>query len=163
MKAGRKRPAFFRFGSSLGANGWAVSDAQQFSTDFRGAAFVTEPLCLGDVGPPTIHSRRKGLPMRKLFLAGAAAMVVAATPAAARDGSGYIGLEGGVLFPKDQDIDAAINFSDPTVTDVLTNNVAQLDFNSGYDLDRMGGYDFGMFRVEGEVGYKHANNDNIEL
>ena len=42
--------------------------------------------------------------MRKYLLAAAAAVAVA-TPAAARDGSGYFGIEGGILFPKDQDAD----------------------------------------------------------
>src|SRR4051794_25143634 len=179
MKAGRKRPAFFRFGSSLGANGWAVSDAQQFSTDFRGAAFVTEPLCLGDVGPPTIHSRRKGLPMRKLFLAGAAAMVVAATPAAAADGSGYIGLEGGVLFPKDQDVDLNVDYTTTNATvpaggtlptgipagpaSTTFDNAFGVDYKTGFDIDLIGGYDFGMFRVEGELGYKKANAAALEI
>ena len=83
--------------------------------------------------------------MRKLWLATAAAVAVVATPAAARDGSGYIGLEGGVLFPKDQDIDAVVDFEDNTdVADVVADNVAGLDFNTGYDLDLVGGYDFGM-------------------
>ena len=36
--------------------------------------------------------------MRKYLLA-AAAVVAIATPAAARDGAGYVGIEGGVLFP----------------------------------------------------------------
>ena len=74
--------------------------------------------------------------MRKLWLATAAAVAVVATPAAARDGSGYIGLEGGVLFPKDQDIDAVVDFTDNTdVDDIVADNVAGLDFNTGYDID----------------------------
>ena len=43
--------------------------------------------------------------MRKYLLAAAAAAVFA-TPAMARDGSGYVGIEGGVLFPKKQHVDA---------------------------------------------------------
>ena len=39
--------------------------------------------------------------MRKLLLAAAATVAIAA-PAAARDGSGYVGIEGGILFPKSQ-------------------------------------------------------------
>ena len=37
--------------------------------------------------------------MRKYLLAATAALVFA-TPAAARDGSPYVGIEGGILFPK---------------------------------------------------------------
>ena len=29
-------------------------------------------------------------------------------------------------------------------------------YKAGYDVDLRGGYDFGMFRLEGELGYKHA-------
>jgi hypothetical protein len=39
--------------------------------------------------------------MGKLLLASAATLAIA-TPAAARDGSGYIGIEGGILFPQSQ-------------------------------------------------------------
>jgi len=61
VEAGRLRPAFFRFGSSLAPNGSTVSAAPQFSADLRGAAFVMEPLCLTAVGAAPTHSE-KGLP-----------------------------------------------------------------------------------------------------
>ena len=48
--------------------------------------------------------------MKKLLLAGAAALVVA-TPAVARDNSPYVGIEGGVLFPKKQTISGNIDFT----------------------------------------------------
>src|SRR6266550_1617964 len=98
--------------------------------------------------------------MRKYLLAAAAAAVFS-TPAMARDGSGYIGLEGGVLFPKSQHLDANIDFTDPTVTDVTFNNVARVKNKTGYDVDLIGGYDFGMFRLEGELGYKRAKLKNV--
>ena len=31
----------------------------------------------------------------------------------------------------------------------------------GYDVDFRGGYDFGMFRLEGELAYKHANRQEL--
>ncbi|HEY6868837.1 MAG TPA: hypothetical protein VI199_03670, partial [Novosphingobium sp.] len=40
--------------------------------------------------------------MRTFLLATAAAVALVATPAAARDGSGYVGIDGGVMFPKSQ-------------------------------------------------------------
>ena len=44
--------------------------------------------------------------MQKYLMATAAiAAVATATPATARDGSGYIGLEVGALFPQDNDAD----------------------------------------------------------
>ena len=48
--------------------------------------------------------------MRKYLLAAAAAAAIA-SPAMARDGSGYVGIEGGILFPKDQDADLFVDFT----------------------------------------------------
>ena len=48
--------------------------------------------------------------MYKYLLAAVAAAAIA-SPAVARDGSGYVGLEGGVLFPQKQDIDGAVDFT----------------------------------------------------
>jgi opacity protein-like surface antigen len=98
--------------------------------------------------------------MKKYFLA-AAAVAAIATPAAARDGSGYIGVEGGALFPKSQNVDASIDYTNPAVPDVTGSRVGQIDLKTGYDLDLIGGYDFGMFRLEGELGYKHSKADNL--
>jgi opacity protein-like surface antigen len=100
--------------------------------------------------------------MRRLLLATAAAVVIA-TPAAAKDNSGYIGLEGGILFPQKQDIDASIDFTDPLVTDVTFDDVARIKYKKGYDVDLIGGYDFGMFRVEGELGYKRAKTKSLQI
>ena len=100
--------------------------------------------------------------MRKYLLAAVAAAAFA-TPAMAEDGSGYVGIEGGALFPKKQHVDANIDFTDPTVTDVTFNNVARIKNKTGYDVDLIGGYDFGMFRLEGELGYKHAKLKNITV
>ncbi|HEX6071466.1 MAG TPA: flagellar motor protein MotB, partial [Sphingomicrobium sp.] len=70
--------------------------------------------------------------MRKLYLVSAAALAVVATPAAARDGSGYVGLEGGVLFPRDSSI--AID-TDPTDDTNLFDTGIDVDYKTGYDLD----------------------------
>ena len=100
--------------------------------------------------------------MRNCVLAAAAAAIFA-TPAAARDGSPYVGLEGGVLFPKRQHLDANIDFTDPTVTDVTFTNVGRVKNKTGYDVDAIAGYDFGMFRLEGELGYKRAKLKNVTV
>ena len=60
--------------------------------------------------------------MRKLFLAAAATVAIAA-PAAARDGSGYVGIEGGVLKPQSQDIFGSVDFTNPLTTDIARSNV----------------------------------------
>ena len=102
--------------------------------------------------------------MRKLLLASAAALIVGvATPAAARDNSGYVGIEGGVLFPKKQTISGAIDFTDPDNPDFARSPVANVRYRTGYDLDVVGGYDFGMFRLEGELGYKRAKAKSLSV
>ena len=100
--------------------------------------------------------------MRKYLLATAAALVIA-TPAAARDGSPYIGIEGGVLFPKSTNIDGSINFTDPAYTDYSNTRIARVKNKTGYDVDAIAGYDFGMFRLEGELGYKRAKLKNLTV
>src|SRR5258705_5502060 len=87
--------------------------------------------------------------MRKYLFAAVAAAAIA-SPAAAKDNSGYVGLEGGILFPQKQDINAAIDFTDPLVTDAPDGNVGRFKFKKGYDVDLIGGYDFCMFRLARE-------------
>ena len=108
--------------------------------------------------------------MRK-YLFAAAAVAAVASPAAARDGSGYFGVEGGILFPKDQDADIFVDYETTTVgtpvvvgpADTTYNNAFGIDYKKGYDLDAIAGYDFGMFRIEGEIGYKRAKLDSLEV
>ena len=120
--------------------------------------------------------------MRKYLLAAAAAVAVA-TPAAARDGAGYFGIEGGILFPKDQDANLDATFvqsaqtpaagtvaptgtglvgTAPTAPAALAGD-ADLDYKKGYDIDAIAGYDFGMFRIEGEIGYKRSKIDDATI
>src|SRR4029078_12837602 len=119
--------------------------------------------------------------MRKYLLA-AAAVVAVATPAYARDGSGYFGIEGGVLFPKDQDANLNATFTQTAQTPAAgttaptgTGNVGNVavpgaisssvgvNLKTGYDLDAIAGYDFGMFRLEGEIGYKHSKINDTSI
>ena len=94
--------------------------------------------------------------MHKYLLAAVAAAAIA-TPAMARDGSGYVGIEGGALFPKNQHVNATVDFTDPLVTDISSTRAATIKNKTGYDVDLIGGYDFGMFRLEGELGYKRSS------
>jgi len=100
--------------------------------------------------------------MRKLFLAAAATVAIAA-PAAARDGSGYVGIEGGVLKPKSQDLFGSVDFTNAVPADIGRTDVASVRYKMGYDVDLIGGYDFGMFRLEGELGYKSAKTKNVNV
>lgn len=73
------------------------------------------------------------------------------SPAAARDRSFYAGIEGGVW-----DI-SKLSGQDPDGGPKLTGT-----FNSGYDVDVVGGYDWGIVRTEAEIGYKRAGFDTVD-
>jgi opacity protein-like surface antigen len=100
--------------------------------------------------------------MRK-FLFAAAATVAIAAPAAAKDDSPYVGIEGGVLFPQKQTVFGSVDFTDPTLIDIARTDVASTRYKMGYDVDVIGGYDFGMFRLEGELGYKRAKTKSLNV
>ncbi|HVM36923.1 MAG TPA: outer membrane beta-barrel protein, partial [Sphingomicrobium sp.] len=110
--------------------------------------------------------------MRKYLFAAAAAAAIA-TPAAARDGSGYFGIEGGILFPRSNDADTRVVF---TTTQTPATPAAPagpanrqfsdafgIDYKRGADLDAIAGYDFGAFRLEAELGYKRAKLDDFNV
>ena len=91
--------------------------------------------------------------MKKYLLLAFAAAVVS-TPAAARDGSGYVGVEAGVFMPRDSDVDRRGAVTGGIWGDWLST----VDHNLGFDVDLIAGYDFGMFRLEGELAYKKAKH-----
>ncbi|MDH7975546.1 outer membrane beta-barrel protein, partial [Sphingomonas sp. AR_OL41] len=86
--------------------------------------------------------------MRKLAVAMALASTALATPALARDNAWYVGAEGGAMIVED------IHFDIGALKDA-----GVVDHHYGYDVDGTIGYDFGMFRLEAEVGYKSATVD----
>jgi len=88
--------------------------------------------------------------MRKLAIALALSSTLLATPAFARNGAWYVGGEFGGMIVEDN------HFNSPTLANVLT-----LNHDYGYDGDLFVGYDLGMFRLEAEGSYKHANNDTF--
>ena len=105
--------------------------------------------------------------MRTFLLAAVAAAAVA-TPAVARDNSPYVGIEGGVMLPRDTTYDLDADFpvsTTPGVPSGLTHltDAVDVSYKTGYDLDIIGGYDFGMFRLEGELGYKRAGIKNFDF
>ncbi|HET6942138.1 MAG TPA: hypothetical protein VFH89_08255 [Sphingomicrobium sp.] len=110
--------------------------------------------------------------MRRHLLFTSAVLVISA-PAAARDGSFYTGVELGVTFPRDPSGDVFVDYT--TTNTNFPNNGGTLppgipagpvgftsaepfDFNvkTGWDGDFIAGYDFGLIRLEGELGYKSA-------
>src|SRR5689334_4344103 len=100
--------------------------------------------------------------MRKLLLA-AAATIAIATPAVARDGSGYVGVDLGALFPKSNQVFGSIDFTNTARTDFPRQRVANVSYKTGFDVDLLAGYDFGMFRLEGELGYKRARTKGFNV
>jgi OOP family OmpA-OmpF porin len=53
-----------------------------------------------------------------------------------------------------------LDYRDPFVT--LSDGVS-IKHKTGIDADLIGGYDFGMFRLEAETGYKHASINSVSL
>jgi opacity protein-like surface antigen len=94
------------------------------------------------------HKVKREKFMHKYLLAATAAAILA-TPAFAADGP-YVGIEGGVMFPRTSDLDVILN--NTTTYD----NGYRVDYKTGYDVDAIAGYKFGIARIEAEGGYKHA-------
>ena len=92
--------------------------------------------------------------MRKLAVVLALASTALASPALARDKSWYVGVEGGAMIVED------LKYDITNTAGVRTNNASTVDHDYGYDVDGVIGYDFGMFRVETEVGYRKATVDS---
>ncbi|MEP2380558.1 outer membrane beta-barrel protein, partial [Parasphingorhabdus sp.] len=90
--------------------------------------------------------------MRKLAIGLALASTALASPALARDGQWYVGVEGGAMLVEDitSDIGAATD-------------AAEVDHDTGYDIGGIVGYDFGGFRLESEVAYKSAAATQIQV
>jgi OmpA-OmpF porin, OOP family len=93
--------------------------------------------------------------MRQYLLAAVAAAAIA-SPAIARDGSTYVGVEGGAMLVEDTHFD----FSD---IDTELNNTVTVDYDTGFDVDLIAGHDFGMVRAEAELAYKRAGVNEVVL
>jgi opacity protein-like surface antigen len=94
--------------------------------------------------------------MRKLAIAVALASTAVATPALARDGSGYIEADFGPMIAEDLSLD----YNDGTLN---IPGGARVDHKIGWDVGLVGGYDFGLLRAEGELAYKRAALDELSL
>ena len=95
--------------------------------------------------------------MRKLAVALALATTALAGPALAKDGSFYVGIEGGGI------ISQASNFDLRQTNGTSFQAPLRSSFKVGYDVDGIMGYDFGMFRTEFEVGYKSNKIDYFQV
>ena len=97
--------------------------------------------------------------MRNYLLAAVAAVAIA-SPALARDGAPYVGIEGGLLIV--EDVDADVTATRGALSTFIV-DAYKVDFKPGYDVDAIAGYDFGKFRLEGELAYKRAKIDDVRL
>lgn len=98
----------------------------------------------------------------------AAALSAVASPAMAQDGAPYVGVEGGVAFPRSTNYNVSamrvqtvptgngLLGQTVTTTNTLYRNGFNADYKTGLDVDAIAGYDFGFIRIEGELGYKRT-------
>ena len=96
--------------------------------------------------------------MRKSVILLALSAGLCASPALARDGAGYFGIEGGVLIPRDTRISIYDDAGNRIGDDFL-----RVNHKSGWDADLIAGYDFGAVRAEVELGHKRAGVEKIEV
>ncbi|GAA4014325.1 hypothetical protein GCM10022280_10950 [Sphingomonas swuensis] len=89
--------------------------------------------------------------MRKYLLAAVAAAAIT-SPAMARDGAGYVGVDLGAMLVEDLKVD--VESGTTTLDDFFI-----ADHKTGYDVGVNAGYDFGALRAEAELAYKRANHD----
>ena len=93
--------------------------------------------------------------MRKFIAATAVASAAIASPAFA-DGP-YIGVEGGVTFPRTTDLDIILNNTSVTPNSSVTyNDGEQAKFKTGWNVDGVAGVKLGLFKVELQGGYQRA-------
>ena len=75
-----------------------------------------------------------------------------ASPALARDGAWYVGVEAGPMIVEDTDFDIG-----------QTGDVTSVDYDYGFDAGGVVGYDFGPVRIEAEARYAEANVDQVTV
>ncbi len=102
-----------------------------------------------------------------------ATVLSVASPAMAQDGGPYVGVEGGVAFPRSTDYDVSATRVQTvptgngllgqtvTTTNTLYRNGFNADYKTALDVDAIAGYDFGFLRIEGELGYKRTRVRNF--
>ncbi len=88
--------------------------------------------------------------MRKLALGLALASTALASPSMARDGSWYVGVDGGAMLVEDLDIDIG-----------TINGAGTINTDTGYDFGAVVGYDFGGFRLEAETSYRETDLKSV--
>jgi opacity protein-like surface antigen len=94
--------------------------------------------------------------MRK-YLVAASVLAATGTPAFAGADGPYVGIEGGVTLPQSTDLDVILNNTSVTPnTSTTFNSGLNVKYKTGWDLDAIAGYKFGLLRLEAEGGYQRA-------
>lgn len=97
--------------------------------------------------------------MRKALIGLALTTAMVAAPAAARDGAWYAGVEGGLVFGSNFDVDYDAN-ADGTIQEG-EQNLVRFHNKTGWEAGLIFGRDFGGFRLEGEGAYKRIGVDRV--
>jgi opacity protein-like surface antigen len=93
----------------------------------------------------------------RIYLIAAAGAATLTAPAFAAERGPYIGVEGGALFPQKSKLDVTLN------NQVQFGNGFEVKDKTGYDIDLIAGYKFGLLRLEGELGYKRTKLKNVTV
>ena len=101
--------------------------------------------------------------MRKHLLAAVSLAAITSPALAAADGP-YIGVEGGATIPQSTDLDVILNNTSvsPVVTTTYTDGY-NVHYKTGWNVDAIAGYKFGLFRLEAEGGYQRAPVKSVDV
>ncbi len=101
--------------------------------------------------------------MRKYLLAATAVASAIASPGFAAATGPYVGIEGGVVFPRNTDLDVVLNNTTATPpTSTSFDNGRSVDSKVGWGVDAIAGYKLGLLRLEGEAGYQRAKVKSVD-
>src|SRR5436309_622855 len=93
----------------------------------------------------------------RIYLIAAAAAATVTGPALAAESGPYVGVEGGAIFPQKSKLDVTLN------NNTQFGNGFEVKDKTGYDVDLIAGYKFGLLRLEGELGYKRTSLKNVKV
>jgi opacity protein-like surface antigen len=91
------------------------------------------------------------------YLVTAIALGVTAGPAAAAANGPYVGIEGGVTFPRSSDQSVVLtNNSASPATSTSYSDGYNVDYKKGWNADAVAGWKLGLLKLEVEGGYQRA-------
>jgi opacity protein-like surface antigen len=89
----------------------------------------------------------------------AAAAALLTLPSVASAGMPYVGLDFGLSSGRANDLDESVTYQTDSGTPpagVDYDDVFSAEYHHGVDVDVVAGYDFGLIRLEGELGHKRS-------